>query len=116
MDQTAIGATVFAVKWVSACRISDFVDRQVLRFDSERQTYAIFCSAEGEYFATSGYCTHEQAHLSEGLVVDYEIECPRHSGVFDYRTGEAIGAPACVDLRTFPVRVEDGLIFIAVNS
>ncbi len=103
-------------KWVSACRTSDFDDRQVLRFDSESRTYAIFRSDEGEYFATSGYCTHEQAHLSEGLVVDFEIECPRHSGVFDYRTGEAIGAPACVDLRTFPVRIEDGLIFIAVDS
>ncbi len=103
-------------KWVSACKTADFDDSQVLRFDSSSGTYAIFRSAKGEYFATYGYCTHEQAHLSEGLVVDYEIECPRHSGVFDYRTGEAIGAPACVDLRTFPVRVEDGLVFIAVDS
>jgi 3-phenylpropionate/trans-cinnamate dioxygenase ferredoxin subunit len=107
---------VMAVKWVSACRTSDFDDSQVLRFDSPSGTYAIFRSNNGEYFATAGYCTHEQAHLSEGLVVDYEIECPRHSGVFDYRTGEAIGAPACVDLRTFPVRVENGLVLIAVDS
>lgn len=104
-----------AVQWVSACRTSDFDERQVLRFDNPGGTYAIYRSSNGEYFATSGFCSHEQAHLSEGLVVDYEIECPRHSGIFDYRTGEAIGAPACVDLRTFEVRVEDGQIFIAVD-
>lgn len=87
----------------------------MLRFDYSEGTYAIYRARTGEYFATAGHCTHEQTHLSEGLVVDYEIECPRHFGAFDFRTGEAIVAPACVDLRTFPVRVEDDLILIAVD-
>ena len=30
----------------------------------------------------------------------------------DYRTGEAKGAPACVNLKTYPVKVENGRVMI----
>jgi 3-phenylpropionate/trans-cinnamate dioxygenase ferredoxin subunit len=42
------------------------------------------------------------------------IECPKHNGQFDYRTGEAKRAPACVALRTYPVKVDAGDVFIEV--
>jgi len=47
-------------------------------------------------------------------VMDYEIECPKHSGAFDYRTGEAKRAPVCVNLKTFPTKVENGRIHIEI--
>ena len=40
------------------------------------------------------------------------IECPKHNGQFDYRTGEAMRAPVCVNLKTYPVKVEGGKVFI----
>jgi 3-phenylpropionate/trans-cinnamate dioxygenase ferredoxin subunit len=33
------------------------------------------------------------------------IECAKHQGRFDLRSGKAKGAPAHVPLRTYPVRV-----------
>ena len=66
----------------------------------------------GRYFATDGHCTHEEAHLADGLVDEYEIECPRHSGNFDYRTGMATVAPACETLKTHPVEVDDGKVYL----
>jgi 3-phenylpropionate/trans-cinnamate dioxygenase ferredoxin subunit len=59
-------------------------------------------------------CTHEQAHLSDGLVMDDVIECPKHNGRFNYKTGAPLGAPVCVALRTYPTKVEGGRVFIAV--
>jgi len=47
--------------------------------------------------------------------VDHTIECPKHNGRFDYTTGKAAGAPVLVDLRTHPVRVEDGTVFIEIG-
>ena len=41
-----------------------------------------------------GLCTHEQAHLCDGLVMDHVIECPMHNGRFDIRNGRALRAPA----------------------
>ncbi len=100
--------------WVRACGLDDFGDRQVIRFDAASGTFAIYRSPEGDHFATEGNCTHEQTHLAEGSVYGHEIECPRHLGAFDYRTGEAVLAPACVDLRTFPVRADGNDLLIDI--
>ena len=55
---------------------------------------------------------HGQVHLAGGFVSDQIIECPNHNGQFDFTTGRALGAPVCVDLRTYPVKVENGQVFI----
>ncbi|MEM7320194.1 MAG: Rieske 2Fe-2S domain-containing protein, partial [Pseudomonadota bacterium] len=61
-----------------------------------------------------GLCTHEQVHLADGLVMDFEIECPKHNGLFDYRTGAALRAPVCEDLGTYEVRLEDGRVKVLI--
>ena len=47
--------------------------------------------------------------------MDDIIECPKHNGRFSYMTGEAKGAPVCVDLKTYPVKVEGGSVFISLG-
>ena len=98
--------------WVEACKADDIDAEDVIRFDHGDRTFAIYRSADDKYYATDGLCTHERTHLAGGLVMDNIIECPKHNGRFDYRTGEAKGAPACVDLKTYPVKVEAGRVFI----
>ena len=34
---------------------------------------------------------------------------------FDIPTGKALSAPVCVDLKTYPVKVENGDIFIRIS-
>jgi len=48
--------------------------------------------------------------------MDYTIECPGHNGQFDYRTGEPTRSPVCVALRTYPVKVENGEVFIDIGD
>ena len=102
--------------WVEACNADDLEEEDVIRFDHGGRTFAVYRSPDDEYFATDGICTHEHAHLSDGLVMDNIIECPKHNGRFDYKTGEAKGAPVCVDLRTYPVKVEGGKVLIDVGG
>ena len=47
--------------------------------------------------------------------MDYIIECPKHNGRFDYRTGAAKGAPVCVNLNTYPVKVEGDDVLIELS-
>ena len=54
-------------------------------------------------------------HLEDGLVMDDEIECPMHQGVFNIKSGEAISPPACDDLKTYPVKVDNNKIFVKIN-
>jgi 3-phenylpropionate/trans-cinnamate dioxygenase ferredoxin subunit len=101
--------------WVDACGTEDVEAEDVIRVDHKGRVLAIYRSPDDRYYATDGICTHEHALLSDGLVLDDIIECPKHNGRFDYRTGEAMGAPVCVNLRTYPVRVVDGRVQVAVD-
>ena len=83
----------------------------IIRFDHQNNTYCIY-SLEDGFYATDGICTHEAVHLEEGLVLDDEIECPMHQGIFNIKTGEAVSPPACNNLKTYPVKVTDKKIYI----
>jgi len=98
--------------WFEACRVEDVDEEDVIAVEHEGCTYAVYCAPDGELFATDGFCTHEHTQLADGLVMGSIIECPKHNGRFDYRTGQGKGAPIRVDLRTYPVRVEDGIVLI----
>lgn len=96
--------------WVDVCATGDIEAEDVIRWDHIDRTYAIYHGADGAFYCTDGLCTHEQVHLADGLVMDFEIECPRHNGLFDYRNGRALRAPVCVDLRSYSTRVEMGRV------
>jgi 3-phenylpropionate/trans-cinnamate dioxygenase ferredoxin subunit len=93
------------MNWVSVCKLDAIEQEGAIRFDHEGRTYAIYRGPDDSVYCTAGLCTHEAVHLADGLVIDFEVECPKHSGAFDYRTGEAIRLPACENLRTYPVEL-----------
>ncbi|WP_425052190.1 MocE family 2Fe-2S type ferredoxin [Psychromarinibacter sp. S121] len=101
-------------EWIDAGAADDIDEEDVARFDYEGRTFAIYRSPENSFYCTDGLCTHEQVHLADGLVMDHEIECPKHNGVFDYRTGAAMRAPACENLATYPAKVEGGRVLIRI--
>ncbi len=65
---------------------------------------------EGRCHALSGKCTHLEAPLADGLVVDGALRCPWHHARFSIETGEAIAAPAFEPLSRFDVDERDGMI------
>ncbi|NOU63938.1 Rieske 2Fe-2S domain-containing protein [Paenibacillus sp. LMG 31461] len=101
--------------WVEACEVDDIEVEDVIRFDYQDRTFAIYRSDKSDYYATDGFCTHEKFHLADGLVMGSTIECPKHNGRFDYTTGEAKRKPVCVSLKTYPVKIEDDKVFIHVT-
>lgn len=98
--------------WVVVCRTDDIDREDVIDFSHDGRDFAVYQSPDGAFFATDGLCTHAHVHLADGLVMDDVIECPMHNGRFNYKTGKAMGAPACIDLVTYQVKVEDGEILI----
>jgi 3-phenylpropionate/trans-cinnamate dioxygenase ferredoxin subunit len=101
--------------WIVAFPAEDVAHEDVARFDHAGRTFAIYRSPEGKFYATDGLCTHEKVHLADGLVLDTIIECPKHNGRFDYTSGLAMGAPACVNLKTYAVKVEGGKVLIDIG-
>jgi 3-phenylpropionate/trans-cinnamate dioxygenase ferredoxin subunit len=101
--------------WVRACAVDDIEEEDVIRFDHTGHIFAIYRSPDDTFHATDGLCTHERACLADGFVIGGIIECPKHNGRFDYRTGEAKRTPARDNLATYPVKVEDGQVFLALS-
>ena len=102
--------------WVEVCDAAHLGQEDVIRFDHQKRTYALYQTKEGSYHATDGICTHGNTHLAEGLVKGKLIECPKHNGRFDFTNGSPAREPVCVALRTYPVKVEDGMLWINVTS
>lgn len=98
--------------WITACALDDIDPEDLIRFDHGGRTYAIYRDTRGAVFATDGLCTHENVHLCEGLVIGDQIECPKHNGRFDYKTGEAKRLPCVARLKTWPTRVVGDVVEI----
>ncbi|MES2435411.1 MAG: MocE family 2Fe-2S type ferredoxin [Pseudomonadota bacterium] len=100
--------------WTRACATDDIELDEMIRFDHGSQTFVVVRSPEDEFFVLDGICSHEHVHLCGGLVMDGAVECPKHSATFDYRTGEATRAPACINLKIWPVKVDGGHVYIEI--
>ena len=57
-------------EWIDACAVDDIAEEDLIRFDRDGRTFAVYRSHDGGYFATDGLCTHEDVHLADGLVVE----------------------------------------------
>jgi nitrite reductase/ring-hydroxylating ferredoxin subunit len=101
--------------FVKVAKVSDIPSGEALQVEADGQTMALV-QVEGEVYCVQDICTHEHAHLSEGFCEGYEIECPLHGSIFDVRTGEVKSLPATDDLKTFPVKVEDGEVLVDVED
>lgn len=101
--------------WHLAGNAGDFEDEDVEQLMVGPLAIAVY-RAEGQFYATQDLCTHEHAYLSDGVVIDCIVECPYHQGRFDVRTGKAMGAPVIVPLKTYPVKVVDGRLYVQVGA
>ena len=49
------------------------------------------------------------------LVEECEIECWKHGSAFSLETGEALTLPATQPVPTYPVRIDDGDVYVEVD-
>ncbi len=99
---------------VDACSAADLDAEEARSFDQGGRTFAIYRNHQDKYFCTDGRCTHEEIHLADGLVIENTVECPKHSSIFNFETGEVETPPACENLRTYPTKVEGGRILVEI--
>ncbi len=102
--------------WVEICAGSFLRKEDVIRFDHEGKTYAVYRTADGNLYATDGTCTHGNAHLADGFVSGTLIECAKHNGRFDITDGSPRRQPVRVGLKTYKTREHDGKIFLDLAS
>lgn len=78
------------------------------------EEFVCLINMDGEIHAINDTCTHEDASLSDGTIIDGEIECPLHGGTFDIRTGAPTNFPVVVAVETYGVRIDGDDIQVEV--
>jgi 3-phenylpropionate/trans-cinnamate dioxygenase ferredoxin subunit len=101
-------------KFARACALADVPEDGALGVDVEGTPVAVV-RAEGEVYALHDVCSHAEVPLSEGEVYDHTVECWLHGSCFDVRTGVPTGPPATVPVPVYPVKIEDGDVFVALT-
>ncbi len=106
--------TTSSSDWFDATAESAVPEDDVIGVDVAGRDIALY-KVEGSVYATDNTCTHGQARLCDGFLEGHEIECPLHQGKFDIRDGRATCAPSEVHLRSYPVRIEGGRVFLQMG-
>lgn len=102
--------------WVAACDFGDVAPGDMLRFEVGNRSYNVYhAEDDGLWYATAGKCTHGAAYLADGLVVEKTlVECPKHNGCFDFKTGLPKRLPVKTRLATYATKVEAGVVHVQV--
>lgn len=101
--------------WVEIGMVSAVPRRGARCVNTPAGKIAVFRTQEDQIFAIENRCPHKHGPLSEGIVHGASVTCPLHSWVFDLATGKAQGADEG-EVRTYPIDVVDGRIFMALDG
>jgi nitrite reductase/ring-hydroxylating ferredoxin subunit len=98
--------------WTKVASVDDVPIDGTLRTIFRDQPVCLY-NIDGHIYATHDTCTHADASLADGFIVDgCKIECPLHQGLFDIKTGKAAGVPCTIDLETYTVKIHDGGVYL----
>jgi len=98
---------------IELCKVEDVPVGEVRRIDAAGLTLAVY-NVDGEFYTTDDHCTHGPGSLSEGFVEGDVIECNFHQGKFNIRTGDVVGPPCMIPIRTYKTMVENDRVYIDV--
>lgn len=71
-------------------------------------------TSEG-YFAVAAYCPHAGWALADEPIEGSFIVCTLHGARFDLRDGCPTSGPARKPLRTYPIELRDGELFVSLE-
>jgi naphthalene 1,2-dioxygenase system ferredoxin subunit len=104
-----------AASWRPIAPSESIIEGEVHAATFDDKHVAVY-NVDGKFYATDNVCTHAFALLSDGLLEDCVIECPLHNARFDVRTGAVVASPAECALQCYPVRLNDGVVEVLLNS
>jgi naphthalene 1,2-dioxygenase system ferredoxin subunit len=98
--------------WIKVAIVDDVPEDGTLQVGLGTEPVCLY-KLGGKIYATHDTCTHGQASLADGFIDGENIECPLHQGLFHIATGRAVGVPCHIDIKVYPVKIEDGAVFVA---
>jgi len=98
-----------------------------VRIDGAR---ILLARVHGSYYAVQAFCSHMGGNLMRGGLDGFVVSCPRNVSKFDIRDGHVVtwlsrmpgivrrvaqGIQPPKGLRTYPIRVQDGRVWVEIG-
>ena len=74
----------------------------------------LLCNAEGQLYCVDELCSHEDYSLFFGCIKGKSIKCSLHGSYFSLEDGKPLNEPADCPLKTYPVKIEAGQVWVKV--
>ncbi len=103
--------------WFRAAKTSDFpVDGGACILYNDLQVAVYNFNRRREWYASQNLCPHKkQMILSRGMIgstgKEPKVACPFHKKTFSLKSGKNLNGDEC-DLATYPVKIENGYVYI----
>jgi 3-phenylpropionate/trans-cinnamate dioxygenase ferredoxin subunit len=102
-------------KMVKVCSEEEISDGEIRAFDLNGARI-ILARKGDQVYALEDTCSHDGAELSDGDLVDGQIQCARHGGRFDLKTGEPTQMPVVVGINSYKVEIRDGDVYVSLEK
>ena len=104
-------------RWIRVTLVENIPPREGRAVLVGDQELALFNLGD-RFLATDNRCPHEGGPLCDGILTGESVVCPLHAWKVNLTDGSverpAAGKAHCV--QTYPTRVEDGVVLIAVPA
>jgi nitrite reductase (NADH) small subunit len=70
---------------------------------------------QGVFHAIDNACSHRGGPLGEGNLRGTTVTCPWHGTQFNVTNGQVLGPPAASDVASYPTKVEEDGVWVAVS-
>lgn len=107
--------------WYEVANVSEFPKNGGVALSYKGLQIAIFnFSRRDEWYATQNLCPHKkQMILSRGMIgsegEEPKVACPFHKKTFSLKSGKNLNGSEC-DLATYPVKVDDGIVYVGFSE
>ncbi|MCU0431081.1 MAG: nitrite reductase small subunit NirD [Cytophagaceae bacterium] len=108
------------LSWVEVCSIDDVPKNAGACVEVSGKQIAVYnFEHRKEWYATDNECPHKkQMALSRGMIGDAagepKVACPFHKKTFSLKNGACLSGEE-YKIATYPIKVENGRVFIAVS-
>ncbi len=75
--------------------------------------YAVF-NIDGSFYGMDGSCKHMKASLAKGKISGTIVTCPMHDWKYDVTDGQCL-TEGWASVKTYPVEIEDGTVYIILD-
>jgi naphthalene 1,2-dioxygenase system ferredoxin subunit len=101
--------------WTDVAAEADLFEGAGIAVTPEGHDIAVFKLDDGVY-AVDNQCTHGNAKLCDGFMDGHRVECPFHQALFDVRDGSVTCGPATEAVKSWPVKIDNGRVWLDLSA